>query len=521
MDLALLKYLNDGKVLFGLPSLSLHIIEKSRGSQTYDSSASPDLTDVVYKLGSLSKLVTAIAVLLLVEEQSLNFDDPVIEYLPGFTWQKSAHNTSIITIGDLLLHTANLPRGVFINKMPTKEDVFAMLAANRFSLDVAPKDNKVKYSNLGYVLLGWIIETVTSQTYESFVTQRIFTPLGMSSAGFGQPACLQTFSPPHQLTCFTPTNSSAFDCAPMALSMAPAAAADMHASATHLSRLVTCLISGGCWQNVRLLQPQSVDYILSQHRPEEGELSRGMGLLFVRAQIGQIVFEAAEHFGHSAVLYMVPERQFAIVAMTNRASAADDIFHMVNEVARYRLKRETDFNLTHVPSHMAKAIGAYYDADGAILNIEVDGESIRGSVNNEAWSLISAKGPNGLIIHGGMLSKYLITLKSQGDDIQSICAGPYQFFKQGKITKDHNKQQKNQYVGIYTSTRVGRIAVYERSNLLYIAFSPCKEALLHRVSEGRYIQGHGPFTAEHVYFEPLKNQLRLSDQIFHKTNEIY
>ena len=142
----------------------------------------PATADTVYRIGSLTKQFTASAIMLLVQDGRLKLDQPVREILPSApaSWQS-------ITVRHLLTHTSGLSRDVspeLLDKidpthLPSMDQLVAM--AGEAPLTYAT-GSAHQYSNLGYHLLGFVIEKVSGQHYAQFLRQRVFDPLGMTSA---------------------------------------------------------------------------------------------------------------------------------------------------------------------------------------------------------------------------------------------------------------------------------------------------------------------------------------------------
>jgi CubicO group peptidase (beta-lactamase class C family) len=143
----------------------------------------PNAPNTKFRLGSITKQFTAASILLLAERGKLSVNDPVKKYLPDApaNWDK-------ITIFNLLTHTSGIPN---FTSFPdyTKLEPFPATAKElvaRFQdkpLDFQPGE-KWSYSNSGYVLLGYLIERITGNSYQKFVTENIFTPLGMKDSGY-------------------------------------------------------------------------------------------------------------------------------------------------------------------------------------------------------------------------------------------------------------------------------------------------------------------------------------------------
>ena len=153
--------------------------------------------DDLYHFWSVTKLVTATAVLQLVEAGTVGLDDPVTRHLPAFTTRLKSGKSAVITIRQLLAHTSgmrNLAPQDLIGWIhhPWEPSVSeSTLVAERMGkyrrLAARPGERSV-YSNAGYIVLGAVIEAATGIGYEEYVRTRILTPLRMSSTDFVYPS---------------------------------------------------------------------------------------------------------------------------------------------------------------------------------------------------------------------------------------------------------------------------------------------------------------------------------------------
>lgn len=137
----------------------------------------------IYQIGSLTKQFTATVILKLEEQGILHINEPVSKYIP----ELSIGNK--ITIYHLLTHTSGIynytDNGDFMkNKLekPTNKTEMLQLIST-YPLEFEP-GTKMKYSNSGYLILGYIIEAVTGKKYEDIVKKIIFIPLKMQNSGF-------------------------------------------------------------------------------------------------------------------------------------------------------------------------------------------------------------------------------------------------------------------------------------------------------------------------------------------------
>lgn len=146
----------------------------------------PNTTDSVFLIASVTKQFTAMAILMLQEQGLLTVQDPICQYLAPCpeAWTD-------ITIRQLLTHTSGIPDyfapQIFEENVVaslTPEEIIAWFADE--PLDFAPGTNW-SYSNSGYIVLGQIIETVSGNTYATFLRENIFRPLGMNHTGVINP----------------------------------------------------------------------------------------------------------------------------------------------------------------------------------------------------------------------------------------------------------------------------------------------------------------------------------------------
>lgn len=126
--------------------------------------AIPNTPQTRFRIAAITKQFTAMAILILEAQGKLNVQDPICNYLPDCPaiWQD-------VTIYHLLTHTAGMPYFT----PPLKEVPLYFEAGEQW-----------RYSHGNYLVLGYIIEAVSGQTYEAFLQQAIFTPLNLSDTGY-------------------------------------------------------------------------------------------------------------------------------------------------------------------------------------------------------------------------------------------------------------------------------------------------------------------------------------------------
>jgi CubicO group peptidase (beta-lactamase class C family) len=146
----------------------------------------PNQPDTKFRIASITKQFTAMLILQLASENKLDLHATISTYLPNYPKK----NGDRITIHHLLSHTSGTPEfDVLINyrdiekKRLRPEEMIEIFAEGE--LQFTPGE-KYSYTNTGYVVLGYIIETITGKSYAEVLQEKIFTPLKMTNSGYDQ-----------------------------------------------------------------------------------------------------------------------------------------------------------------------------------------------------------------------------------------------------------------------------------------------------------------------------------------------
>lgn len=178
------KYPADGVGAAILVSQNGEIIYKKASGNANIELGVPTQTDHVFEIGSITKQFTAVAILMLEEGGKLKVEDEITKYLSDYPT-----NGYTITIHHLLNHTSGIQS---YTDMATWAAIWRLDKSVDELIDVFKNEpmqfepgTQWVYSNSGYVLLGAIIEKVSGMTYEAFLQEKIFEPLGMKHTTYG------------------------------------------------------------------------------------------------------------------------------------------------------------------------------------------------------------------------------------------------------------------------------------------------------------------------------------------------
>lgn len=134
-----------------------------------------------YRIASHSKVFTATAVMQLVEAGAMRLDDPIVDHLDWFG--RTNDELRHVTVRHLLCHAGGITRdGItthwFDDRFPTLDELVAQVETG---MSILGPVEKLKYSNVGFTLLGQVIEAVTDRPYEEHITDEVLAPLGLAA----------------------------------------------------------------------------------------------------------------------------------------------------------------------------------------------------------------------------------------------------------------------------------------------------------------------------------------------------
>jgi CubicO group peptidase (beta-lactamase class C family) len=171
----------------GVPGASIAILKGRRvvasaaaGVTNVDTKV-PVTTDTVFQIGSITKVFTATLIMQLVDDGLLSLDKPVAEYLPEFQLADAATRRGV-TARHLLSHTSGIDGDFFVDSGRGDDAIARLIPMMTLLPSVFPLGTKMSYCNVGFAVLGRLIEVLRRETYDQAMRRRIFRPLGMTHA---------------------------------------------------------------------------------------------------------------------------------------------------------------------------------------------------------------------------------------------------------------------------------------------------------------------------------------------------
>ncbi len=282
----------------------------------------PMTTDTVFQVASISKSVTAWAVLRLAEQGDVDLDTPVGQYLTRWQLPLSEYDPDEVTVRRLLSHSAGLPSVVYTDILPDEPvpPLEIMLNGSGHPDEAArivhPPGEQFVYSNPGYGVLELMIEEVTGQTFADYLDAAILEPLGMTSSSFDPDADLLARAATGYYFDGQPAPQT-----PQLLR----AAGGLYAPVGDLARFVVAAMSSpaGAPPGRRVIEPESVALMHTPVIRTQGMTgfvseSYGLGHFLETLPTGeQAISHGGENAGWLLYYYAVPEAGEGLVVLTN------------------------------------------------------------------------------------------------------------------------------------------------------------------------------------------------------------
>jgi len=323
--------LEDIKVRWGIPGLAIGLIEEGEIVQTYAlgvqslATGEPLSSDSLFCVASIAKCFVACAIMQLVEQDVLQLDVPLMEYLPDFLLDDDHYQE--ITLRQVLSHTSGMPdmdeieydqlviHPEYDEEAPAR---YVHSLSNRKMIGIPGE--RFAYSNIAYNVLGYLIATQTGKTFEDYMKANILNPAGMTDSTFFFPDVpLSRLAVPHlRVPNMVPNPRIPYHRADAPASFLYTTVVDMcHWAVTSLNR--------GINKEERILSQYSYDLMWTPvakrgYPPFREEM--GLGWALGHFMGVRTVAHGGAGFGWTCHLILLPEKNSAAIILCNEESSA-------------------------------------------------------------------------------------------------------------------------------------------------------------------------------------------------------
>ena len=283
----------------------------------------PATANTVYRVGSVSKLFTDMAIMQLVERGELSLDVPITDFLPEFQPENSFG--APITLRQLMSHRSGLvrepPVGHYFDD--TEPSLLETVESLRYTSLVYEPESRIKYSNAAIATVGYVLEYTQRTRFTQYVKQEVLDPLGMRhSAFFLEPAQARDLANA-KMWAF---DGREYDAPTFQLGMAPAGS--MYSTVLDLGHFMTVMFGGGEMLGSSVLRPATLDSMLTpQFAQPDARFGYGLGFNIGLLDDHKRIGHGGAIYGFATELAMLPDEKLGVIVTTSRdvANAVADV----------------------------------------------------------------------------------------------------------------------------------------------------------------------------------------------------
>jgi CubicO group peptidase (beta-lactamase class C family) len=328
--------------------------------------------DTVFQWMSLTKIATAIAIFQLHECHALELTDSVVKHLPFFQVHYPSRDSEQVTIWHLLNHSSGLAHptkmmGMFhLNGQPYPDQVelAKQLVEQNGKLNFEP-GTRSRYTNLGYTVLGAIVETLSGQPFHEYLVEHIFRPLGMDNSNHNYTEAMRAKAAVGSqlrgsiLNVMLPVVIEDLDAVIRDIDGDHmwfklglpnfSGGAGINGTIVDLSRFVMAFLNGGELDGRRILSPESVNTMVNEgHTPAKGGpadyyqgLKHGLGWFIWPNGRRQGIMHNGDGPGFSTIMQLYPKERLGVIVLGNEwaygtslrgTSIRDSIAHLAASI---------------------------------------------------------------------------------------------------------------------------------------------------------------------------------------------
>ncbi|MGH9381224.1 MAG: serine hydrolase [Thermoanaerobaculia bacterium] len=367
-----------------LPAVSIALVDDqeivwARGFGMADPEKEIEATaDTIYRVGSVSKLFTDLAVMQLVEQGRVDLDAPVSSYLPDFA-PENPYDVPI-TLRQLMSHRSGLirepPAGHYFDVSGTSLD--ATVASLNGTTLVAEPGSETKYSNAGIAVAGAVVEKVTGLPFPEALESAVLHPIGMERSGFTPTEAIRRDLAHAIMWTY---DGRTFEAPHFELGMRPAGS--MYSPVVELGRFLSVLFAGGEASGGRVISEASLREMWTPQFSSEapGEAPTGFGIGF-----GLGGLDGARWVGHGGAIYgfatqlaALPDEKLGVVVVTTVDIANTVTGRIADMALRMMRAARTGSPLPEpertapIPPQQAQRLEGRYEGDGTAVTLQLLG----------------------------------------------------------------------------------------------------------------------------------------------------
>ena len=334
----------------------------------------PADANTVYRVGSVSKLFTDMAIMQRVEKQELDLDAPIQKYLPDFT-PNNPYDISI-TLRQLMSHRSGLIREPKEGNYFADDEVSLKTTVESIvgSTLVHPPESKTKYSNAAIAVAGYTLESVYKTPYVDYMKKNILEKIGMANSSFAQNKKILSRLAKAKMWSY---DGREFPAPTFELGMIPAGS--LYAPVTDLAKFLKLLFSNGVGEKGSVISSETLKEMFTPQFGGNYSHGYGIGFALSKHKGYQKIGHGGAIYGFSTQLSALPEIKFGVVT----TSSVDITNSITTKLSDYAL----DLMIAHkknipLPNYkktspinreLAEKLAGHYVQNNSKIDIEIRG----------------------------------------------------------------------------------------------------------------------------------------------------
>ena len=376
-----------------IPSLSIALVDGpqivwQRGFGVQNAAEGiPSSENTVYRIGSISKVVTATAVAQAAERGLVDLDAPITGYIPELVFEDPFDSQQAITLRHLLAHRAGILRespvgNYFDDSFPSIEESVMSIVGTEL---IHPVGAVTKYSNMGCPIAALALERVTGVPFPEYVRENLLDPIGMTSSSF----LLDRDVVRRNLAdAFVIGFDGSYSPAPV-FDLGSQAAGNLYSTVGDMSRFAMMFFNDGMAGDTRILSPEMVEEMMTRQFGETDEPRiYGLGFLLQDLDGHMIVRHGGGIYGYTSMFGALPDDELAMAVFTDVDFAIGPVLKIMTRALQLMLDEETgagvdplpeviDLDVTQLEAHVGKYLSderpAFVKIEDELLHVQFEG----------------------------------------------------------------------------------------------------------------------------------------------------
>jgi CubicO group peptidase (beta-lactamase class C family) len=462
-------------------------------------------TKTLFEIGSVSKSFASVTLLQLLDEGKVDLHKPVTEYLP---WLEFNTKYRPITLHHLLTHTAGIVIGSE-ETMQGKPEVWRL----RDLPTSAPPGTYYHYSNVGYKIVGLVVEALRERPFPEVLRERVMGPLGMRSTL----TSMTNESRPKIATAYLPLHddrpkSYGGPLVPSPWFESDTADGSICSTGSDMARYIRFILNKGVGDSGRVLSKKGFELLTSKAvAPQDGKHGEYYGYgLDVEEDGGHLgIRHTGGMIGHYCSMRIDMDDGIGVMVMVNGPGERDDVCRMVQMVIRSALAGDARLSIPKPQDPFAvenarKYAGTYVSAKGKI-RVSASGKGLKLTASGRESARLQVMDED--VFYADLEGFELFPIRflaKNGGCVEAVHGGDV-YCRGGRHSDSRKEPQRysRQYVGHYRSYSpwVGNFRVIDRNGMLLLVAALGEEHELVRIREHEFRVGSDARIPERVAFD--------------------